>query len=475
MRRGSGRIAIAAFAAIALTVSSVAAQGRAPSGSGWSGLVHGPNAVGYRLVYVPDSTRTSIPDTIALRARAVVSPRVIPVRLWYPGRVATSATRATMADIVAARPTGRRGPLPAVAEPLEARTRQLHTYAAQKYARAGGTTLVATDTVGVAARALATRTSSYPDLAPTTTARPLVIFAGGTAHSTDENVALWEFLASHGYVVAALPTVAVEASIENAYLPDDALGLETVTRDIETVLAYARRRPDVDPTRVAVVGFSFGGAAALAAAVRHRGIRAVVGLDASFIAGRHLPMIRSAPLFDVRRLAVPLLEFHRADSATVDLSLVEGARGSSRFSIELSGLDHVDFNSYILLYGPLLAKGARPSRDSALLIKAATYRAMVHTTRLFLDDALGRAPADSTALDAALRGEGPIWADVPRVTIRARRWPAAVNASYHQHHRLTRSRPAFASLNVGMIARARSYSARAPGLSPRRSRIAPSR
>jgi dienelactone hydrolase len=256
-------------------------------------------------------------------------------------------------------------------------------------------------------------------------ARPLIIFAGGTAHSTDENVALWEVLASHGYVVAALPTVAVGANAEGAYLPDDALGLETVTRDIEAVLAYARRRPDVDPVRVAVVGFSFGGAAGVAAAARHAGIRAVVGLDASFIAARHLPMIRSAPLFDVRRLAVPLLEFHRADSATVDLSLVEAARGRARFSIELSGLDHVDFNSYILLYGPLLPRGTRPVRDSALFVKAATYRAMVETTRLFLDDALGRVPVDSSALAAALRGEGAVWADVPRATIRARRWPPA--------------------------------------------------
>src|SRR5688572_21362228 len=236
-----------------------------------------------------------------------------------------AATRATMADIVAARMTGRRAPLPAIAEPLEARTRQLHAYAAQKYARAGGITLVATDTVGVVTRALATRTSSYLDLPSINRARPLIIFAGGTAHSTDENVALWEVLASHGYVVAALPTVAVEANAEGAYLPDDALGLETVTRDIEAVLAYARRRPDVDGARIAVIGFSFGGAAAVAAAARHAGIRAVVGLDASFIAARHLPMIRSAPLFDVRRLVVPLLEFHRADSATVDLSLVEGA------------------------------------------------------------------------------------------------------------------------------------------------------
>jgi dienelactone hydrolase len=418
------RTSIAVLATLALAPFALAAQGREqPRANAWSGLSHGPNTPGYRLLYIADSTRTPVPDTAAPSPRTAAAARVIPVRLWYPGRVTTATTRATMVDVVASRPSGWRGPLPPVAAPLEERTRQLNAYASQKYARAGNTTLIAADTVGVVTRALATPTSSYRDLAHAAGARPLVIFAGGTAHSTDENVGLWEVLASHGYVVAALPMVAVEENAEGAYLPADAPGLETLTRDIETVLAHFQNRPYVDPSRIAVVGFSFGGAAGLTAAMRHRGIRAVVGLDASFIARRFMPIIRATPLFDARRFAVPLLEFHRADSSTVDLSLVEDARRSWRHSIELSGLDHVDFNSYVLLYGPLLRRGTYPARDSALVAKAATYRAMVETTRLFLDDALGRAPVDSAALAAALRGEGPVWTGVPRATIRARRWP----------------------------------------------------
>jgi dienelactone hydrolase len=177
---------------------------------------------------------------------------------------------------------------------------------------------------------------------------------------------------------------------------------------------------------VAAVGFSFGGAAAIALAARNARIRAVIGFDPSFIAGRHLPMLRAHPLFDTRRIDVPVLEFHRADTATVDLSLLEGTSRSARTSIEIAGLDHVDFNSYSLLYSPLLRAGSvRPARDSALTFKSDAYRAMVQTALVFLDGALGaRATAVTESGASALRGTGPIWAHVPASTLRVRGWPA---------------------------------------------------
>jgi dienelactone hydrolase len=331
-----------------------------------------------------------------------------------------------MADIIGDRGRRGRGAIPPMAAELRERTMSLHPYAAQKYARAGGTELVAADTVGLVARVLAMRTHARLGVpASAGRRRPVVVFAGGTAHSTDENVALWEHLASHGYVVAAIPTVSMK--VGPGYLPDDALGLETIARDFEVALARLRARPDVDSSRVALAGFSFGGAAAIIVAARHRGIGAVVALDASFIARRYQQMLRASPLFDPRRLHAPILEFHRADTATVDLSLLEAAVGSSRTSIELSGLDHVDFNSYVLAYGPLLQQRVpRAARDSALTVKAASYRAMVETTRLFLDEALRGTAANAAGVNPALRAEGPIWARVPATTIRVRHWPGPI-------------------------------------------------
>ena len=409
--RSSARAcAIVLASVLAVTAPRLHAQ-RAPAAAPWSGVPSGPLAIGYQALSLRDSTRTLLPDTAGRREPR---PRVIPVRVWYPAaRAARRAAPLTFAGIIG-RSTGE--PDSGLAE----RTRGLHRYAAQRYDRAGGQPLVAADTIGLTVRALATATAAIADAPPAAGRHPLVVFAGGTAHSLDENVALWEHLASHGYVVAVIATIATEQGIEQAYLPDDAAGLETVTRDLEVVLARMAARANVDGQRVAAAGFSFGGAAALALAARNARVRAVIGLDPSFIAGRHLAMLRAHPLFDARRVDVPILDFHRADTATVDLALLEAASRSARTSIEITGLDHVDFNSYMLLYAPLLqARSARPARDSALAFKADAYRAMVQTTRIFLDEVLAGRPTAESRL-----GTGPVWASMPAGALRVRRWPS---------------------------------------------------
>ena len=401
--------------AIALLSVTVAAPVRA-QGATWSGIAPGPFAVGYRTMSLVDSTRTLLPDTLAPRAPM---PRTIPLRIWYP---AAGNARAARAGVTVGEIIDRRGS--AVDSALAGRTRGLHRWLAQRYDRAGGAPLVAADTAGLQPIASSVRTIARVGLAPAGGRHPLVVFAGGTAHGIDENVALWEHLASFGYVVAVIATIATTQGAEDAYQPADAAGLETATRDLEVVLARMLASPGVDRERVAAAGFSFGGAGAMLLAARNARVRAVVGLDASFIAGQHLAKIRANPLFDARRLDVPVLELHRADTATVDMSLVEGAARSARTSIEVAGLDHVDFNSYVLLYAPLLqARGARAQRDSALAFKAAAYRAMVRTTRVFFDNALGRPVAAGEA--DAVEARGPAWAEVPAATVRVRRWPAA--------------------------------------------------
>jgi dienelactone hydrolase len=389
--------------------------GWAQSVVAWSGLPAGPHPVGYELQYLIDSTRTTLPDT--LTARRQTDPRVIPVRIWYPA--VKSAAPLPFDSIIAVGPSG-----PAVAAPLLARTLAIHAYAARKYAGASGTEVLPSDTSGLIALALRTPTAARRGR-PDGRKYPVMVFAGGTAHSVDENVGLWEYLASFGYVVAAFPSVAADRDTAEAYLPADAVGLETMARDLELVLSEVRRRPDADPRPAGAMGFSFGGAAALIAAGRRSDIGAVVGLDPSFIAGRHLATMRSSPLFDLRRVTVPLLEFHRADT-TVNLTLVRELSRSSRTSIEITGLDHVDFNSYVLLYAPLLAR-RRPlaSRDSVLAIKAATYRSMAQTLRGFLDATLRQRSLSETER-RGLDGGGPFWVGVPRELLRVHRWERLV-------------------------------------------------
>jgi dienelactone hydrolase len=253
----------------------------------------------------------------------------------------------------------------------------------------------------------------------------VVVFGGGAYHSVDENVTLWEHLASRGYVVAAFPSVGVDG----ADLPADDAGLETMARDVEAVIAYLARVPGADRGRLAAGGFSFGGAAGLVAAARNRWVDAVFGLDASFIGRSHTDRVRRAPLFSPERVRAAVLDLHRADT-TVDMRVVESLTRAPRYSVAFTDVDHVDFNSYALLYRPLLPPatgGGYEARDASVTRRAAAYVGMVETLADFLDAHVART-ADPERLPARLASDAPRWARLPAGHVRARVLPAVPDA-----------------------------------------------
>jgi len=335
----------------------------------WGSLKPGPHAVGYRASYEFDRTRVLTPAR-DYRGRAVVGDRDRPVlvRLWYPARVTRAAKRMPYGAYLSVPSAG----VPAeVVEAWERRTLGIHRHSAGKYAPQSQE--------GLLERLKALPTAVVEGAEPAPGRFPVVVYAGGAFHSTEENTVLCEYLASHGYVVAAVPSMGPH-SVRSAV---DAAGLEAEARDMEFVIGHLHGMAAVDLDRLAATGFSFGGAAALVVAMRNPDVDAVVGFDASFIAKRFAPVIRSSPAFDVERLKVPLLEFHRRDAATVSYELTDSLRYSRRHSFDIAGLDHLDFNSYALLYGA--AQGAGAASNRALAAKRTAYEEMARYTLAFLD------------------------------------------------------------------------------------------
>ena len=88
--------ALSVFALLGTTIPSLA-EAQAPANATWSGIAPGPFAVGYRALSLHDSTRTLLPDTLAAKGP---EPRVIPVRLWYPGVANARAAAVTVGGII---------------------------------------------------------------------------------------------------------------------------------------------------------------------------------------------------------------------------------------------------------------------------------------------------------------------------------------------------------------------------------------
>src|SRR5262249_31393620 len=124
-------------------------------------------------------------------------------------------------------------------------------------------------------RFLAAKTFAVKDAAPADGRFPVVTHHPGLAGTPDDNSVLFEYLASHGYVV-----------LSSAYPDPDASSVRITSnlqgslRDMEFLARYARGLPFADSDRLGAMGHSYGAMAVLAwAALLGSPLRAFVTLD----------------------------------------------------------------------------------------------------------------------------------------------------------------------------------------------------
>jgi tetratricopeptide (TPR) repeat protein len=147
-------------------------------------------------------------------------------------------------------------------------------------------------------------------------------------------------------------------------------------------------QPHVDTTRSAVVGFDFGGLAALLLAMRNSDVGAVVTLDAGIMFEHNLALLRQFAEYEPLRLRVPLMQVtapaaeNAARGLVEDLSLFRGARFSSTYLLRIAGMDHPDFTTYGMLWSATRSKTADP-RSHVL-----GYETMSRYVLRFLDASL---------------------------------------------------------------------------------------
>lgn len=149
--------------------------------------------------------------------------------------------------------------------------------------------------------ALAGAMRAYRDAAAASGSYPVVIYAPSISAPAMENADLCEFLASHGYIVLASPSVGTRGR----EMANDLDGAETQAADIAFLVRYAHSLPHADPRRIAVAGYSWGGLANVLAAAKDRRIRALVGLDGSVRA--YPDLVAAAKYVTPLTVRVPML------------------------------------------------------------------------------------------------------------------------------------------------------------------------
>ena len=230
----------------------------------------GPYSVGLRVLQQYDRSRVYRTrfDLLAGRANDGERARPVPALVWYPARQGGAAvtyldyvrTVATEEDLTISHQEIDR----CTSAWIEARSKRMDKDMLQQELRR----------VMWAVR----------DARPAAGKFPVVVYAPSLSAPAHENVEMCEFLASQGYIVIGSADMGTRTRAMNI----DAEGLESGAADVRFLVSTAHTLAQAETSRIAVVGFSWGGLVNVVAAASDDRIGAVVSLDGS---------VRSYPKF----------------------------------------------------------------------------------------------------------------------------------------------------------------------------------
>lgn len=316
-----------------LVTSLCAAQG-SPARPLWSDLGPGPYQVGFRVLYRLDRSRVwdASPDSVSRSDFA----RPVRISLWYPAPRPAGGRAMLYRDYVHF--TSPNAYFARVDSLLA--TRETNSW--EKAFNGSGRPVQDLLNLPVMARM---------DAAAPEAIFPLVMYSEGwNSSSQNDNSVLAEFLASRGYVVAAVPQLGTSST--SLTLGINPIDLETQMRDIEFAMGVVQELPFVDSRKLALMGWSMGGVVSLWLAARNPNVDAVVGLDASFRARDFVTMVLASPYFDIRQIRAPLLALQSGNTKYVsgqDDRVVDSLHFAERLVGRVASITHGDFSDFAMV------------------------------------------------------------------------------------------------------------------------------
>ncbi len=220
---------------------------------------------------------------------------------------------------------------------------------------------------------------------------PVVVYAASYQASSIENFALFEYLASNGYVVISSPSRGTDTRwLEGGTAKD----METQSRDVELLLKELYSYENSNPNKIALMGFSFGGLSNAITAMKNKNIRAIVSLDGT--ERYNYPVLEKSPYFSLDRLDIPYIHFAQkeipkavltSDKIPAELNykfqLYDSITYSDAHSYRFHDLSHSYFSSYGVLFAN---RDKRQDKSDAKIM--VSYKLLAEHTLQFLNATL---------------------------------------------------------------------------------------
>jgi dienelactone hydrolase len=294
----------------------------------WGDLKPGPHAVGFKAFPLRDATRTVRPA-----AGGGDRSQMLMVSVWYPAQRVAGAAPMTFDDY------GRHDRYDPVtlALPSEEAMAAARQQAREFFLRPMNFPDGGTITDEAWARLLATPLTAVLNAPAVAGSFPAIAGNNGARINAVTN----EYLASHGYIVAAVGTIEHPATtpVEQT---------EWSARNVEFTIAWLRSFPNADPERLGIQGFSGAGFGPYIAAMRHSDVDAVVAIESGLYMAQFSDGITGHPSYGATKLRVPFLHMFRAAASRADEDLAEFRKlrhaERYRFLLDRERLVHQDFS-----------------------------------------------------------------------------------------------------------------------------------
>lgn len=205
---------------------------------------------------------------------------------------------------------------------------------------------------------LTERSASYPNLAPVEQTFPVIIYSASYQASSIENFLLCEYLASHGYIVIAAPSLGTTTKpLEGGTVKD----METQARDAEFLIKEALKNKYADKSSIALMGFSFGGMGNTLVKMRNGMVKAVISLDGS--ERYQYSTLSKSPYFNPAKINVPyihlsqkeipkeVLEEEKIDpKLNTEFALYDSLKNSKAYKLRFNDMTHAYFSTLGVLF-----------------------------------------------------------------------------------------------------------------------------
>lgn len=318
------------FVFLAVLLATGAGAGQDLSSLSRGTLEPGPYKAGFRVAYEYDRSRT-VSSRYDYRGRLACENNARPVQIaiWYPCRPADNAKHMRYAEYEVTRGTRF--------DYERDRAEILASYPNRFGSPGTDRDLVR----NIRNQILARETTAYKDAPPANGPFPLVLFCSGGGDAPDSHDVLFEFLASHGYTIAAVSSQGMFQRAPAYNLMDE----ESQVRDMEFAREYMSDEPEVDPLSVCAMGYSYGGLVNVLFALRNFDVAAVLCLDGSICLKDRDRCVKQLPYFTPTRLTSAFMNMARKPHPEQDFGFYNGLIYSDAYLMHFDTLGHAQFTS----------------------------------------------------------------------------------------------------------------------------------